>query len=106
MMQFTRIVARNSAWGLAAQFGIKILSFSFSVLVLRRLGAEEYGQYSAVLAFGAMFVFLGDLGISPYLVRQIARSRNSDDGRAHAQHLFGNALVLRLLLSCIAAVLM
>jgi O-antigen/teichoic acid export membrane protein len=106
MRQFTLTVARNSAVGTAAQLAIKLLSFGFSVLVVRQLGAESYGQYAAVAAFGTMFLFIGDLGLSPYLVREVARARNDPDGAARIDRLFGNVLVLRLLLSAIGCALM
>ncbi len=106
MRQFSRTVVRNSAFGMAAQLAIKILSFGFSVLIVRNLGAEDYGQYAAVLAFGAMFVFLADLGLSPYAVREVARLRDQPDGRERAEALYATMLPLRLLLSLLAAALL
>jgi len=101
----SRIVLRNSAWGLIAQFMIKLLSFAFSVLVIRKLGVDAFGQYAAVGAFGAIFVFVADLGLSPYMVRQIARWRSDTGGHARAAQLYGTVLALRFGLSCMAAVL-
>src|SRR6266545_5872019 len=106
MQQFSRIVARNSAFGMAGQMVIKLLSFGFSVLIVRNLGAEDYGQYAAVLAFGAMFVFLADLGLSPYAVREVARWRDASDGAERVSALFGNLLLLRFLLAVLAAMLL
>ena len=68
-----RVVARNAAAGMASQVAIKVLSFTFTVLVIRRLGVETYGQYAAVSAFGALFVSFADLGLSTYTVREVAR---------------------------------
>jgi O-antigen/teichoic acid export membrane protein len=106
MRHFSHVVARNSAFGMAAQMAIKLLSFGFSVLIIRNLGAEDYGQYAAVLAFGAMFVFLADLGLSPYTVREVARWRDAPDGMERANALFGDVLLLRFLLSVLAALLL
>lgn len=106
MSNFSRTVVRNSAFGLAAQLAIKLLSFAFSVLIIRNLGASEYGQYAAVLAFGAMFVFIADLGLSPYTVREIARLRDQPESAGRAADLFGNVLLLRFLLSLLAALLL
>src|SRR5713226_10135915 len=105
MTRFSLTVMRNSAWGLVAQFAIKLMSFAFSVLVIRKLGAEAFGQYAAVGAFGAIFIFVADLGLSPYIVREFARWRNTPDGHGRAQRLYGTVIALRLLLSCLAAVL-
>jgi O-antigen/teichoic acid export membrane protein len=106
MKQFARIIARNSAFGLAAQFVVKLLSLAFSVLIVRHLGAQAYGQYAAVLAFGGMFVFLSDLGLSPYTVREVARWRDASDGMTRIRTLYSNVLILRFALSLLAAALL
>lgn len=87
-----------------AHVAIKVLSFIFTIVVIRQLGATEYGQYAAVLAFGAIFVFFADLGLSPYTVRQVARLRDQPDGSKQIRDLFGSVLALRFLLSLITAV--
>jgi O-antigen/teichoic acid export membrane protein len=92
--------------GVGSQFAIKLLSFGFSVLVVRHLGAAEYGQYAAALAFGAIFVFMADLGLSPYAVREVARRRDQPGGEEEIRALYGNLLALRLLLSLATAVLL
>ncbi len=106
MQRFSRIVARNSAAGMVTQAIIKLLSFGFSVLIVRRLGAAEFGQYAAVLAYGALFVFIADLGLSPYTVREVARLRDAADGETRIRALYGNVLSLRFLLSLLAATLL
>lgn len=97
--KFSLIVARNSAFGMMAQVAIKALSFAFSVLIVRNLGADAFGQYTAVLAFGTVFAIFSDLGLAPYAVRQIARWRNLPDGAEQTGRLYGNMLALRLLLA-------
>lgn len=104
MENFSLTVLRNSAFGMAAQFIVKILSFGFSVLVVRHLGAEIFGQYAAVLAFGTLFAFVADLGLGVYVVREVARSRSVPDGSARVNGIYGNVLVLRFLLSLLAAI--
>jgi O-antigen/teichoic acid export membrane protein len=106
VQQLSRTVLRNSAFGAVGQITIKVLSFGFSVFIVRTLGAEEYGQYAAILAFGALFVPLADLGLSPYTVREVARCRDRADGREHTDWLYGNVLLLRLVLSIGASVLL
>ena len=105
MTHFSLTVLRNSTIGLGAQMAIKVLSFAFSVLIVRRLGAEQYGQYAAVLAFGGIFIFLADLGLSPYTVRAVARLRDQAGGRQQIEELFGNLLRLRVLLAFITGLL-
>ena len=105
MKTLSQVVLRNSALGMAAQLLIKVLSFGFSVLIVRNLGAAEFGQYSAVIAFGVTFAFFADLGLSPYAVREIARLRDAPDGAARANALYGDILALRLVLSGLTIVL-
>ena len=102
MRRFSLTVLRNSAFGMAAQLTIKLLSFAFSVLIVRSLGAEAFGQYAAVLAFTATFAILSDLGLGPYAVREVARWRDMPDGQQRAAALYGNVLALRFLLSILA----
>lgn len=99
------VVLRNSVFGLAAQVAIKALSFAFNVLVIRRLGASEYGQYTAVVAFGAVFVFVADLGLSLYAVREFARWRLKSDALQRSAHLYANTIWLRLILSVVSSLL-
>jgi O-antigen/teichoic acid export membrane protein len=104
MNNFSKTVLRNASVGLAAQLAIKILSFGFSVFIIRTLGAQEFGQYSAVAAFGTIFLFIADLGLSTFMVRQVARLRDAPNGTEDIKKLFGNILILRMLLSVLASV--
>ena len=85
---------------------MKILSFIFSVLIIRNLGAGAYGQYAAVLAFTGAFAVLSDLGLGVYAVRQVARWRDEPSGQEHAESLFADVVLLRLLLSLLTAILL
>jgi len=99
MERFASIVTRNSSAGAAAQLLIKLLSFGFAVLIVRQLGAEEFGQYAAIGAFASLFLFIGDLGLSPYAVRQVARLRDQPDGPTQINRLFNDIVSLRLILT-------
>jgi O-antigen/teichoic acid export membrane protein len=101
MKRFSQVVLRNSMFGFVAQATLKVLSFAFSVLIVRNLGADIYGQYVAVVAFGAVFAIFSDLGLSPYLVREVARLRDLDDGHLRIKTLYGAVIQLRLLLSLV-----
>lgn len=105
MHQLTRIVARNTIFSAGAQIAIKILSFGFSVFVIRRLGPAEFGQYGAVLAIGAVFMVLSDLGLSPYTVREVAKLRAQPDASERIGDLYANVLALRLILTLLTALL-
>jgi O-antigen/teichoic acid export membrane protein len=69
------------------------------------LGADSFGQYSAVLAFVAAFTILSDLGLSPYAVRQFARWREESGGESKIRNLYANVLVIRLILSIVTVII-
>ncbi len=75
------------------QIAVKVLSLIFSIFVVRRLGDASFGLYSAALAYVGVFAILSDLGLAPYMVREVAK----DPDRTPA--LFANAILLRLMLS-------
>lgn len=88
-------VARNTAFVLGTQIALRLLGALFHVYVVRRLGASEFGQYSAVMAYVAVLAVFTDLGLAPFFVREASRDREG------AHHLFGNIVSIRLLLSTI-----
>ena len=92
-------VARNSAFVLGVQVVLKILAFLFNIYVVRRLGAEHFGQYSTVIAYVAIFAIFTDWGMSPYAVREMAQDR------AETSWLLPNIVAIRVLLSLIITVI-
>lgn len=105
MHKLAQTVLRNSIAGLAAQVAIKLLSFAFTVLIIRQLGASDFGQYAAVIGFGTVFLFIADLGLAPYTVREVARLRDAPDGPERIRGLYADVLALRLILALVAGVL-
>ncbi len=93
MKRLPLTVARNSLFSLLGQITVKVLSVVFAIVVVRRLGDAGYGLYATALAYVGMFAILSDLGLAPYMVREVAK--NPDRTLA----LFANAVLLRLVLS-------
>ena len=56
---------------------LSLASFIFGVLVVRKLGGDSFGQLSIVMAWAGIFSVLGDLGITQYFTREIARNKES-----------------------------
>jgi len=100
----SKTIFRNSIFTFAAQTIIKIFSFAFSIFVARYLGAESFGQYSAITAFVGTFAVFSDLGLSLYTTRQIARWQDVPDGKLKASDLYSNILILRLVLAIITVI--
>ncbi len=91
-------VARNSAFVLSVQLVLKILAFLFNIYVVRRLGDVHFGQYSAVMAYVAIFAIFTDWGMSPYAVREMAQD-DRQTGR-----LLPDIIAIRLLLSLLITI--
>lgn len=70
-------VAKNTSYLTAALIGQKILSFIYFTLLARFLGPEIIGKYAFVLAFTTIFAIITDLGLTPVLIRETARDKNS-----------------------------
>lgn len=92
-------VARNSAFVLGVQVGIKVLAFLFNVYVVRRLGDVHFGQYSTVIAYVAMFAIFTDWGMSPYAVREMAQDKD------RTSRLLPNIIAMRVVLSLVITVI-
>jgi O-antigen/teichoic acid export membrane protein len=92
------IVARNTAFVLGVQMVVKILAFLFNIYVVRRLGDVHFGQYSAVMAYVAMFGIFTDWGMSPYAVREMAKDR------AQTAWLLPNIVAMRVVLSLLVTI--
>jgi len=86
-------VVRNSAFVLGTQILMRLLGFAFNIYIVRKLGAVHFGQYAAVMAYMAMFGIFTDLGMAPYMVREIA------EDRARTTWLLPNSIAIRFLLS-------
>ncbi|WP_298818606.1 flippase [Chloroflexus sp.] len=105
MNQLVRTVLRNSVAGMVAQLAIKVLSFCFSIMIVRQLGATDFGQYAAVIGFGSVFLFIADLGLAPYTVREVARLRTEPDSLNQIRNLYADILSLRLILAVVAGLM-
>lgn len=88
-----RTIAKNAILVTLGNVVLRALNFVFGVYVVRRLGGDRFGQYSTVLAFAGLFQVLVELGMSQYVMREIAQDRGK------AQALVWNLVALRLLLA-------
>lgn len=93
------VIARNAGAMLAGQALMKLLAFAFSVFVVRRLGAADFGAYSAALAFATLFAMLTELGTSALAVREMARRPEV------IPSLIPDIMALRTLLSIVVSLL-
>ena len=79
-----------------AQFALRGLSFLFNIFIVRQLGDAGFGQYSIILAWTGVFSFIGDMGITQYMTREIARDRDK------VLSMFWDVAALRFILAAAA----
>jgi O-antigen/teichoic acid export membrane protein len=91
-------LAKNTFFIAFAGVTLKAIGFLFSVYVVRRLGDDRFGQYSVVLAFVGLFQIFAELGMSQYVMREIAQDYRK------AEHFFWNLVTLRFLLGLLGMV--
>jgi O-antigen/teichoic acid export membrane protein len=91
----TQRIARNTVIGVGAQIALKAAGAIFQILVVRQLGGEQFGEYSSVLAWAGLFSVLGDMGVTQYLAREVARDKNKTN------ELFWDTVCFRFVLATI-----
>jgi O-antigen/teichoic acid export membrane protein len=94
----SRIIFKNTAFLTLGSVVLKALTFLFTVYVVRRLGDDRFGQYSIVLAFVGLFQIFFELGMTQYVMREIAQDRSK------TQSLFWNLVALRFLLAILGII--
>ncbi|HEX2908934.1 MAG TPA: flippase [Phototrophicaceae bacterium] len=94
-----RLILRNTVFSVGAQAALRGLSFLFTILITRTLGDAAFGQYSVVLAWAGLFSFIGDMGVTQYMTREVARDSK------RAADLFWDTAALRFILSIAAMII-
>lgn len=91
--------AANTGIVFLGQVLAKIISLVVILYLARYLGKAGFGRYSLVFAYLGFFSLITDFGLDQIIVRDIVSNRSS------LERLFGNAILLKLLLSLIAITL-
>jgi len=101
-MAETNIVRRAAANTGIIFFGqilSKLISLVVIVYLARYLGKVGFGKYSLVFAYLGFFSVLVDFGLGQILVRELAGTEKPD------RILFGNAIMMKLVLSVFSVIL-
>ena len=93
-----RTIFKNTLFVTLGSTALKVIHFVFGVFVVRSLGDSRFGQYSIVIAFAGLFQILAELGMSQYVMREIARDRSK------TRMLMWNLATVRFLLALVAIV--
>lgn len=93
-----RIVARNTLIITLGSLSLKAVNFLYNVAVVRALGDSGFGQYSTAIAFVSLFSIIAELGVSQYVMREIAQRPEKTN------QLYWNLFGLRLVLAVIGVI--
>ena len=94
----TRTILKNASIVTLGAIALKLINFIYNVAVVRNLGDAGYGQFATVVSFVGLFAIFAELGISQYVMREIARYPEKTN------HLFWNLVFIRLSLALIGVV--
>lgn len=88
-------VAKNTFWLTVSNFGGRILRAVIIVYSARVLGTAEWGIFSYAVSLVAIVTVFTDMGINSLLVRETAKSRDSENVR---QQVLSTSFILKLIL--------
>lgn len=93
-------IARSSFFSTLGKLSVKIISFAFTIFIIRWLGDAEYGQYTLIWSYVTIFAMFSDAGLNMYALREIAQKN------PQSQYIAGNITVIRLILAGLTMVLL
>lgn len=88
-------VIRNTTALIIGTILNKICSLFFFILVAKYFGDIGLGKYSFAISFTALFMVLGDIGLSTFAIKEVAKNKNL------ASKYLGNIAILKTILSFI-----
>ncbi|MEK7108476.1 MAG: oligosaccharide flippase family protein, partial [Patescibacteria group bacterium] len=89
-------LTRNTTYLTAALIGQKVIAFFYFAVIARSVGVEWTGKYFLALSIVIMVGALADFGLTPVLVREVAKRPDEQ------QHLLSSVLGLKIVLAAIS----
>ncbi len=90
-----KYIFKNAVFLLFGRVVFKGFIAVLTIILARFLGVERFGMYSTAIAFAGIFMIVNDLGMNAYMVREGSRDKSK------VPVLFGNALVIEIVMSAI-----
>jgi len=84
-------VGKNTLAQITGSAAMVVSKFLIVLVIARLAGRELLGDFAFVITFTTMFTFLVDMGLTPSLVREVAKHRDQAD------KMIGNALAIAIL---------
>ena len=92
-------IAKNTSWLFLSDVISKGFAFLLTIAIARYLGVEDFGIYSFVLSFVALFVFLPDFGLSTLTTRDVAHDNTQ------AKKYLENITIVKIYLSALTFII-
>lgn len=67
-----RKVYKNTSWLLGGQAIVKVIAFVYTIFLANALGVSDFGLYVVALSYYSLISVVADLGVTRYLVRELA----------------------------------
>ena len=96
-------VAHNTMWLTSSLVAQKVLSFVYFAIVARSLGVEQTGLYVFALAFTALFGIFADFGLTPVVIREVAKESDHSQFSPDVKHRLTVSLRLKFVFIVLAA---
>src|SRR3989338_8362525 len=92
-------IFRNSSYLMTAQLFTKVVSFFYTIYLIKILGDPAiFGLYTVALSYFSLISALAEFGINRFLTRQTALLSNKKDNKNKLSELFCSVLLFRLAL--------
>lgn len=92
---------RNVAYALGFRFVGAAFTAALTLVLVRKLGPDDYGVFALAMSIGALMVFVADFGMARSAGRFVAENRGN---RIAARRVYTDALVLKVAAAAIASV--
>jgi len=70
-------IFKQSSWLFLSQSAARVIGFVYTIFLARSLGPNQFGLFSAAVAFFALLSVFGEFGFNRFLTREIARDREN-----------------------------
>lgn len=98
-MNTAQRIIKNMGFMGVSQIVITFLGFILTIYLARYLGEAGFGEYNFALYFTALFIPLADLGISQFMIRELAREEGKFD------KFIVNALLIKIPLAILTLII-
>lgn len=88
-------IAKNIGMSGISQLAVSILAFILMIYIARYFGPAEYGVYSFAISFTTLFAIFADIGLSQFMIRNIARNKKL------SEEYITNVSIIKIVLSII-----